>query len=57
MGHVGPVGRESRTRFARSAAGFMRIDFTNRRRARLGVFVVQEDGTVTEDYSLWLATQ
>jgi hypothetical protein len=57
MGHLGPVGRESRTRFAQAAAGFMRIEFTNRSRARLGVFVVQEDGMVTEDFSLWLVTQ
>lgn len=56
IGHIGPVGRESRTRFAQAAAGFMRIEFTDRGRARLGVFVVHEDGTVTEDYSLWLAT-
>ncbi len=57
IGHLGPVGRESRTRFARAGSGFMRIDFTNRRRARLAVFVVHKDGTAAEEYSLWLATQ
>ena len=57
IGHFSAVGREDRTRYARAATGFMRLDFTTDRRVRLGVFTVDERGTETEEYSVWLDTR
>ena len=57
IGHFSAVGREARTRYARAATGFMRLDFTTDRRVRLGVFTVDERGTETEEYSVWLDTR
>ncbi len=57
IGHFSSVGREDRTRYARAATGFMRLDFTTDRRVRLGVFTVDERGTETEEYSVWLDTK
>jgi hypothetical protein len=57
IGHFSTVGREDRTRYARAATGFMRLDFTTDRRVRLGVFTVDKRGTETEEYSVWLDTK
>ena len=57
IGHFSAVGREDRTRYSRAATGFMRLDFTTDRRVRLGVFTVDERGTETEEYSVWLDTR
>ncbi len=57
IGHFRAVGREDRTRYARAATGFMRLDFTTDRRVRLGVFTVDERGTETEEYFVWLDTK
>ena len=57
IGHFSAVGREDRTRYARAATGFMRLDFTTDRRVRLGVFTVDKRGTETEEYSVWLDTR
>ena len=52
------VGRADRTLFARSAPGFMRIDFLRGGgrggRARLGVITMDRDGNGVEEYSRWL---
>ncbi len=42
------------TLFARSASGFMRIDFMSNGRARLAVLTTDRDGNETEEYSRWL---
>ncbi len=52
------VGRADRTLFARSAPGFMRIDFLwgegGGGRVRLGVITTDRDGNGVEVYSRWL---
>lgn len=57
IGHFSAVGREDRTRYSRAGTGFMRLDFMTDRRVRLGVFAVDERGTETEEYSVWLDTK
>ena len=51
------VGRADRTLFARSAPGFMRIDFLRGGGVRLGVITTDRDGNGVEEYSRWLETE
>jgi hypothetical protein len=53
-GHVSAVGRRAATRFARAASGFMRVDVLRDGRVRLGVVVVDGDGSGREVYAEWL---
>lgn len=55
-GHQEPVARLDGTRFAVSARGFVRLDFTTDRRARLGVYVVDDDTGAREAFAMWLDT-
>ena len=54
LGHEGPVGWRSDTRYASSAAGFMRLDVLDDGRVRLGVWTVDDAGDAVEAYSRWL---
>lgn len=54
FGHVSPVSWRENTRFARAASGFMRLDVLRDGQVRLGVVIVDKDGTGTEAYSQWL---
>ena len=54
FGHFDRVTALDSTRFARSASGFMRVEFLRDGRARLGVMIVDRAGTATEEFGLWL---
>ena len=54
FGHEGPVAWRAETRFASSAAGFMRLDVLDDGRVRLGVLTVDRGGDAVEDFSMWL---
>jgi calcineurin-like phosphoesterase family protein len=54
FGHVDRVSALDSTRFARSASGFMRVEFLRDGRARLGVMVVDRSGGAAEAFALWL---
>jgi len=54
FGHIDYVTALDSTRFARSASGFMRVEFLRDGRARLGVIIVDRAGTGTEEFGLWL---
>jgi hypothetical protein len=54
VGHEGPVTWRADTRFASSAAGFMRLDVLGDRRVRLGVWTVDDRGSAVEAFSMWL---
>jgi len=54
FGHVERVTALDSTRFARSASGFMRVEFLRDGRARLGVMTVDRAGSATEEFGLWL---
>jgi hypothetical protein len=54
LGHESPVGWHADTRFASSAAGFMRLDVLDDGRVRLGVWTVDDDGGTVEGFSTWL---
>jgi len=51
--HYGVTALDS-TRFARSASGFMRVEFLRDGRARLGVMIVDRVGHAAEEFGLWL---
>ena len=53
-GHHGPVRWHPRTRFAKVASGFVRVDVLRNGRVRLGVLIVDRTGRSREHYSLWL---
>jgi hypothetical protein len=54
LGHEGRVTWQDDTRFASSAAGFMRLDVLDDRRVRLGVWTVDRVGAAVEAFSMWL---
>src|SRR2546425_7841307 len=54
FGHLDRVTALDSTRFARSASGFMRVEFLHDGRARLGVTVVDRSGGSVEAFALWL---
>ena len=54
FGHHELVTALDSTRFARSASGFMRVEFLRDGRARLGVIIVDRAGSGTEAFGLWL---
>ncbi len=54
FGHLDRVTALDSTRFARSASGFMRVEFLRDGRARLGVTVVDRSGSSAEAFALWL---
>jgi hypothetical protein len=54
FGHVNRLTMLDSTRFARSASGFIRIEFLRDGRARLGVIVVDRDGSAAEAFGLWI---
>jgi len=54
FGHIDRVTALDSTRFARSASGFMRVEFQRDGRARLGVFIVDRAGNAAEEFGLWL---
>jgi len=54
FGHLDRVTALDSTRFARSASGFMRVEFLRDGRARLGVTVVDRSGGSAEAFALWL---
>jgi hypothetical protein len=54
LGHEGRVTWRDDTRFASSAAGFMRLDVLQDRRVRLGVWTVDRGGAAVEAFSMWL---
>ncbi len=54
FGHLDRVTGLDSTRFARSASGFMRVEFLHDGRARLGVTVVDRSGGGVEAFALWL---
>jgi len=54
FGHIDHVMALDSTRFARSASGFMRVEFLRDGRARLGVIIVDRGGSATEEFGLWL---
>jgi hypothetical protein len=54
FGHIDHVMALDSTRFARSASGFMRVEFLRDGRARLGVIVVDRAGSASEEFGLWL---
>ena len=54
FGHLGRVATLDSTRFARSASGFMQVEFLRDRRARLAVTIVDRSGGAAEAYALWL---
>ncbi|HXL52410.1 MAG TPA: metallophosphoesterase [Gemmatimonadales bacterium] len=54
FGHIERVTALDSTRFARSASGFMRVEFLRDGRARLGVMIIDRAGSATEEFGLWL---
>ena len=54
FGHIDRVTALDSTRFARSASGFMRVEFLRDGRARLGVIIVDRAGNAAEEFGLWL---
>ena len=54
FGHIDRVAALDSTRFARSASGFMRVEFLRDGRARLGVLIVDRAGSAAEEFGLWL---
>jgi hypothetical protein len=54
FGHFERVATLDSTRFARSASGFMRVEFLRDRRARLAVTIVDRSGWGAEAFALWL---
>jgi hypothetical protein len=54
FGHTDHTTWLERTRYAASRSGFMRVDALRSGRIRLGVIVVDPDGTWREAFSLWL---
>jgi hypothetical protein len=54
FGHIDRVTTLDSTRFARSASGFMRVEFLRDGRARLGVLIVDRAGSAAEEFGLWL---
>ncbi len=44
------------SRYAAAASGFVRVDFLRDGRARLAVITVDEEGRITESFSMWLET-
>ena len=54
FGHIDHVIALDSTRFARSASGFMRVEFLRDGRARLGVIIVDRAGSAAEEFGLWL---
>src|SRR5438477_352304 len=54
FGHHYRVTALHSTRFARSASGFMRVEFLRDGRARLGVIIVDRVGHAAEEFGLWL---
>ncbi len=54
FGHHYRVTALDSTRYARSASGFMRVDFLRDGRARLGVIIVDRVGHAAEEFGLWL---
>jgi len=54
FGHRDRVSALDSTRFARSASGFMRVEFLHDGRARLGVIIVDRAGHAAEEFGLWL---
>jgi len=54
FGHLDRVTALDSTRFARSASGFMRVEFLHDGRARLSVTVVDDAGRGREAFALWL---
>jgi hypothetical protein len=54
FGHIDHVTALDSTRFARSASGFMRVEFLRDGRARLGVIIVDRAGNAAEEFGLWL---
>src|SRR2546427_273477 len=54
FGHLDRVSALDSTRFARSASGFMRVEFLRDGRARVGVTVVDRSGGGVEAFALWL---
>jgi hypothetical protein len=44
------------SRYAEPASGFVRVDFLHDGRARLAVITVDEEGGITESFSMWLDT-
>ncbi len=54
FGHLDRVTTLDSTRFARSASGFMRVEFLRDGRARLSVTVVDGAGQGREEFALWL---
>jgi hypothetical protein len=54
FGHLDRVTVLDSTRFARSASGFMRVEFLRDGRARLGVLIVDRAGNAEEEFGLWL---
>src|SRR5438034_267085 len=54
FGHHYRVTALDSTRFARSASGFMRVEFLRDGRARLGVIIVDRVGRAAEEFGLWL---
>jgi hypothetical protein len=53
-GHLEPVWWGERTLYAGAKSGFMQIDFMRDGRARLGVLVVDDEGNISEEFSMWL---
>jgi hypothetical protein len=53
-GHGDPVTARDQTLYVREKSGFMRVDLQSDGRVRLGVFVVDETGKATEEYSDYL---
>ena len=54
FGHIDRVTALDSTRFARSASGFMRVEFLRDGRARLGVIIVDGTGNAAEEFGLWM---
>ena len=52
--HLSQVFRLDGSRYARAASGFIRVDLLRGGRVRLGVLLADEDGQLTEDFSMWL---
>lgn len=52
--HTNPVSWLDGTQFAASAAGFVRLDVLRSGRARLAVFVADENGKGGEAFSMWI---
>ena len=44
------------SRYAAADSGFVRVDFLRDGRARLAVVTVDEEGRITESFSMWLDT-